>query len=436
MPPSGCDDDGDYSLVCSITRAATLPVVLSAPHGGCDSDGQARLMKPRTSGIRIADSSTDLLGSALAKELRSMSRDTFTPALVLARFHRRYADANRDGVDEPWGCERGRAAHALYHERLRNATSHARALAAARTARGEACEAAFVIDLHGQALHGGWASVFVGTGNGRHANHDRLWARWKGLLWWLDRRLSALPCVIAPRDGVSWASARFETAREAERAPEGDFGHAFVDTSAEGNSGDESVDAPELSHLATGGGADSAPPPHAPVRKVPRRLQITLEPGIGRREVRYTGGYIVQSQGDPDASHASGGAGGKDDLDGGAVGVPAAVPVDAVQLEFGRALRSSATIRKAMVSCLADAIAATTDPLRAFVERAAGAVGWSRADQSSVLGKLRRVGIFSLDSFTEALADGSLNVRLRRAGKREFRAETRLALLKMYTSDE
>lgn len=132
-----------------------LPVVLSAPHGG-----RAVIPGvPRRRGkgverfVTVRDVATDRLADLVAEALER--RTGRRPSLVVARFDRRYADANRPlagpdrGVEDP----DARPAHARYH-------AAAAELREALAARG----GGLVIDLHGQAA--AKDTVFLGTRNG------------------------------------------------------------------------------------------------------------------------------------------------------------------------------------------------------------------------------------------------------------------------------
>src|SRR3954454_139854 len=71
-------------------RAGTLPLLLSAPHGGIE---QPEGVPERTTGLRRLDGRTRLLAEQLVPRLELLLGGS--PYVVLARFHRRYLDANR-----------------------------------------------------------------------------------------------------------------------------------------------------------------------------------------------------------------------------------------------------------------------------------------------------------------------------------------------------
>lgn len=146
------DDHGVASLVQARTKSATLPVVLCAPHGGNAADGdqsetllERPVIRPPTkdgdndgSGINsraptvslIADIGTaqllEEIDRRLARKYSSGGDDggfataMDKPAAVVARFHRKYVDANRPLADENAvathpSCLRAREVHTYYH---------------------------------------------------------------------------------------------------------------------------------------------------------------------------------------------------------------------------------------------------------------------------------------------------------------------------------
>lgn len=144
------DDHGVASLVQSRTTSATLPVILCAPHGGnaVDGDQSETLLErspvsPSTPGggggsgrgvSLVADVGTSQLLEEIDRRLvRKCSGDvagfataTDAAAAVVARFHRKYVDANRSLRDEKAvavhpSCARGRDVHNFYHYTIETA---------------------------------------------------------------------------------------------------------------------------------------------------------------------------------------------------------------------------------------------------------------------------------------------------------------------------
>lgn len=139
------DDHGVASLVQSRITSATLPVILCAPHGGNAVDGdQSETLRERPpvspsthscGGGRSVSLVADVGTSQLLEEIdRRLSRKccgdasgfatvTDAAAAVVARFHRKYVDANRSLGDEQAvavhpACARGRDVHNCYHHTI------------------------------------------------------------------------------------------------------------------------------------------------------------------------------------------------------------------------------------------------------------------------------------------------------------------------------
>ena len=159
---SGAGEDAsnkEASANATITvEAGGLPIILSAPHGGhaaiCGvperkGEGVTRF-NPRT------DTNTDILTEKLADALeRKLGK---RPYVVIARFHRKYIDANRrpqDAFESP----EAKATYDAYHAAIAAACKEV----TARWGRG------VVLDIHGQASQPG--VVFRGTQNGKTVSH-------------------------------------------------------------------------------------------------------------------------------------------------------------------------------------------------------------------------------------------------------------------------
>ena len=127
------------------TRQGTLPLVLSAPHGGGEKPAS---MKDRTRGILKRDSGTRevLFGLAEAIELRTGRR----PFLVASNLHRVKLDPNRDVEEAAQGDREAALAWAAYHGALEEAGRAAKALGGGR---------ALILDIHGHGHEENWTEL-------------------------------------------------------------------------------------------------------------------------------------------------------------------------------------------------------------------------------------------------------------------------------------
>jgi N-formylglutamate amidohydrolase len=160
VPISADSSVGDASnkKVAFTVTAGGLPIILTAPHGGSAAipgvperkgDGATRF-NPR------ADTNTDILTEKLADALEQKLGKR--PYVVIARFHRKYIDANRrpqDAFESP----EAKATYDAYHAAVAAACKEV----TARWGRG------VVLDIHGQAAQPG--VVFRGTQNGKTVTH-------------------------------------------------------------------------------------------------------------------------------------------------------------------------------------------------------------------------------------------------------------------------
>jgi N-formylglutamate amidohydrolase len=144
-----------------LARPGTLPIVVTAPHGGRDAVPR---IEPRAdrAGVgayrawggfqRGADLNTDRLAEAIAAHLAVLTGGE--PYLVVARFHRKYIDANRPpalALDD----DRARAHYDRYHDTIRRFVDEVRR----RHPHG------LLVDVHGQSKERD--VVMRGTLNGR-----------------------------------------------------------------------------------------------------------------------------------------------------------------------------------------------------------------------------------------------------------------------------
>lgn len=134
--------------------AGMLPIILSAPHGG----RQTIPGVPVRRGAGVAhfltgrDNNTDELTEIIALELEK--RLNARPFLVIARFERKYLDANRPS-ERAYEAVEAKPYYDGYHRALREAyerLSH-------EWGRG------LLLDIHGQGAEA--ESIYRGTGNGK-----------------------------------------------------------------------------------------------------------------------------------------------------------------------------------------------------------------------------------------------------------------------------
>lgn len=139
-------------LVFMIT--GTLPVVISAPHGGREAlSGVApRLGQGVKQFVTARDTRTDELAEAIAAKLAQTIGAQ--PHLIVARFERKYVDANRprNGAYE---SDDGKSHYDAYHQSL---------AAACRQVRSQWGQG-LLLDIHGEGADA--EAIFRGTNNGQ-----------------------------------------------------------------------------------------------------------------------------------------------------------------------------------------------------------------------------------------------------------------------------
>lgn len=126
-----------------------LPLILTAPH---DGDRQPDFAPRRGTGTTVRDLHTAELALNVARRIQELTGAA--PYVVIARFARQYADANRD-PDEAVETEQARPAYAAYHAQITSWVEEVRA---------RFPQAALLVDVHGQGAEAG--TVFIGTRNG------------------------------------------------------------------------------------------------------------------------------------------------------------------------------------------------------------------------------------------------------------------------------
>lgn len=139
-------------------EAGELPIILTAPHGGRDAipGASERAGNEAARFTSKADLNTDKIAEKLADALeQKLGR---RPYVVIARFHRKYLDANR-GSEDAYESAEAKAVYEAYHAAIESA----RREVISRWGRG------VLLDIHGQALLPG--AVLRGTQNGKTASH-------------------------------------------------------------------------------------------------------------------------------------------------------------------------------------------------------------------------------------------------------------------------
>ncbi len=141
-----------------IVRDGNLPILLSAPHGGRTPIPNAR--ERRGIGVdkftTVLDTNTDQLAEVIAKHLEK--KLGARPYVVIAKFQRKHADANRAAVNA-YESDAAKPVYEQYHRSLE------KALAAIAKEWG----AGLVVDIHGQGAEVN--TIFRGTANGSSVKH-------------------------------------------------------------------------------------------------------------------------------------------------------------------------------------------------------------------------------------------------------------------------
>lgn len=124
-----------------LVQAGELPVILTAPHGGRDGVPGCDLRTPvGTRFVTGSDFNTDVLVQEIAAELKRLTGRQ--PYLAMAKFHRRFIDANRR-PDEAYGAPGCKADYEFYHATIRGFVDEV---------RGK-YPRAMLLDVHGQSTY-------------------------------------------------------------------------------------------------------------------------------------------------------------------------------------------------------------------------------------------------------------------------------------------
>ena len=131
-----------------------LPIILSAPHGG--REGIPNVALRRGIGVTQFTTERDSNTAELAELVAGKVADRLAakPFLVIARFERKYVDANRPEAGAYESAE-ARPYYDAYH----------RAIAAASSKIRQSASAGLLLDIHGQRAEAD--TIFRGTDNGR-----------------------------------------------------------------------------------------------------------------------------------------------------------------------------------------------------------------------------------------------------------------------------
>ena len=118
------------------TQSGTLPILLTAPHGGA---AVIPGVPPRITGVTVRDEFTDDVARGVARRLEELL--SAKPYFVIARFQRRFADANR-AESEALESPEARPPYRAYHQAIRGYVDEIRK---SHPDRG------LLLDIHGQA---------------------------------------------------------------------------------------------------------------------------------------------------------------------------------------------------------------------------------------------------------------------------------------------
>lgn len=135
-----------------------LPIILSAPHGGREIVDHAaqrigvgvKMFNP------VPDLSTDRLTYQLADAIEKKSGKR--PYVIVARFHRKYVDANRR-QSRAYESERAKSAYETFHQSIAQSCAEV----VERWGRG------VLLDVHGQSTHR--QAIVRGTSDGKTTSH-------------------------------------------------------------------------------------------------------------------------------------------------------------------------------------------------------------------------------------------------------------------------
>ena len=149
--------DADVKALVTV-RIGTLPIILSAPHGGAKAvpgvaERKGDMVKQF---VTVRDTGTAQLAEKLAAAIEVKMKEK--PYVVIARFDRKYIDANRPDKGA-YEADQAKPIYDAYHHALDKARKEIQA-----TWRG-----GLLLDIHGQAADAN--TVFRGTAGGKSVAH-------------------------------------------------------------------------------------------------------------------------------------------------------------------------------------------------------------------------------------------------------------------------
>jgi N-formylglutamate amidohydrolase len=158
LSTSGCASVDPIAAGLVVVRPGTLPIVICAPHGGSESVPDAVVRTRQGAGrsdrrfVTGRDIGTDRLATGIAHSIQALTGEAVH--LVVARFDRRFIDANRP-PELAFDSAAARPVYEHYHRSIRQAVDRVRSRH----------HAGLLIDVHGQT---NFPDALVrGTLNGR-----------------------------------------------------------------------------------------------------------------------------------------------------------------------------------------------------------------------------------------------------------------------------
>src|SRR5438128_8530427 len=134
-------------------ESGELPIILTVPHGGSSQVPDCNARTPVGSHFAVSvDVNTDILALEIAAGLKRLTGKQ--PYLVVAKFHRRYIDANRV-PNEAYASRGCKTVYDFYHAAARRFVDEV---------RGKYPHA-ILIDVHGQTAYRD--AILRGTQNGK-----------------------------------------------------------------------------------------------------------------------------------------------------------------------------------------------------------------------------------------------------------------------------
>jgi N-formylglutamate amidohydrolase len=194
IPLKNLNENLDYgdktSMINYRISSATIPVILSAPHGGILGSG---ILKDRPKNKKDVLTKSDLFTQELTAAIDEYLRDRIGKThIIMAKFHRRYIDANRN-IENPTqyaintDCEESFQIYNDYHSQIENSITHS--LDAFPQSK------CLLLDIHGMKRYNDY--IIMGTRNGTTCKLDEFNHPYSGFIWHLRTLLgnSILPNV-------------------------------------------------------------------------------------------------------------------------------------------------------------------------------------------------------------------------------------------------